>query len=67
MRRLALSVAAAALGAGAMLGAASTASADDFITVQQCLDGGGEVFDDQGIPVCLGGEYNRTMVDPGTV
>ncbi|MFU0243278.1 hypothetical protein ACKI1J_47295 [Streptomyces scabiei] len=42
MRRLALSVAAAALG-------------------------GGEVFDDQGIPVCLGEEYNRTMVDPGTV
>ncbi|MEV0604247.1 hypothetical protein AB0I82_33810 [Streptomyces sp. NPDC050315] len=66
MRRLALSIAAAALGVGAMLGAASTASADGWLTAQQCREGGGELAVYQGMTVCLGGEYHRKFVAPET-
>ncbi|WP_258563254.1 hypothetical protein [Streptomyces phytophilus] len=68
MRRLTLSLAAAALGLGAVFGASTAAAAQPPpIPAGLCVEGGGKVVQDGTPPVgytCQGGEFDGFPVIP---
>src|ERR1700755_1354130 len=58
MRRLISVVAAAGLGLGILFGTAGVAAAQDSVSGQQCVDGGGVSVD----LICIGGSFNGVSV-----
>jgi hypothetical protein len=69
MRRLTLSLAAAVLGLGAVLGASTTAAAQEPpIPAGLCVEGGGKVVHDGTTPpvgyTCEGGSFDGFPVTP---
>lgn len=67
MRRLTLSLVAAVLGLGAVLGVSTAAAAQPPIPAGLCVEGGGQVVQDGTPPVgykCQGGEFDGFPVIP---